>query len=177
MIYLRKHLQYIFVIAINSITIASPELYERDVKSIDSIISALYEVISGEKGEPRDWDRFRNLFHSSGTLRSVGMTKEGVVDTKAMAPNDYIKRAEPYLVGNGFFEREIGRRTETFRHITLVFSTYASRNSATDKEPFARGINSIQLMHDNDRWWIISILWDGETKEEQVPRKYLRMKK
>ena len=61
------------------------------MKSIDSIISALYEVISGEKGEPRDWDRFRNLFHSSGTLRSVGMTKEGVVDTKAMAPKDYIK--------------------------------------------------------------------------------------
>ena len=177
MIYLRKHLQYIFVIAINSITIASPELYERDVKSIDSIISALYEVISGEKGEPRDWDRFRNLFHSSGTLRSVGMTKEGIVNTKAMAPNDYIKRAEPYLVGNGFFEREIGRRTETFRHITHVFSTYDSRNSATDKEPFARGINSIQLMHDNNRWWIISILWNGETKTEQIPRKYLRMKK
>ncbi|MDP6339255.1 MAG: hypothetical protein QF842_02880 [Candidatus Marinimicrobia bacterium] len=157
--------------------IGGPSGYEKDVESLDSIIKALYDVISGEKGEARDWDRFRYLFHDSGTLRSVGETKEGLVDTRAMTPEDYIKRAEPFLVGNGFFEREIGRRTEQYRHITHVFSTYDSRHSASDKKPFARGINSIQLMHDNDRWWIISILWNGETKEEPLPQKYLRMKK
>jgi len=99
------------------------------------------------------------------------------VDTRAMTPEDYIKRAEPFLVDDGFFEREIGRRTEQYRHITHIFSTYDSRNSANDKKPFARGINSIQLIHDNDRWWIISILWNGETKEDPLPQKYLRMKK
>ncbi len=126
--------------------------YNKDVTSLDAIISTLYEVISGEKGEARDWDR-------------------------AMTPDDYINRAEPYLVGNGFFEREIGRRTETYRHVTHVFSTYDSRNSATDKKPFARGINSIQLMYDNNRWWIISILWNGETESDPLPQKYLRFKK
>ena len=40
---------------------ASPN-YNKDVESVDTIIKALYEVISGEKGEERDWDRFRNLF-------------------------------------------------------------------------------------------------------------------
>jgi len=156
---------------------ASPPNYEKDVASLDAIIEALYDVISGEKGEARDWDKFRYLFHASGTLRSVGKTKEGKVDTRAMTPEDYIKRAEPFLVGDGFFEREIGRRTEQYRHITHIFSTYDSRNSANDKKPFARGINSIQLIHDNDRWWIISILWNGETKEDPLPQKYLRMKK
>ncbi len=151
--------------------------YEKDVASLDSIIEALYDVISGEKGEARDWERFRYLFHASGTLRSVGKTKEGKVDTRAMTTEDYIKRAEPFLVGNGFFEREIGRRTEQYRHITHVFSTYDSRNSASDKKPFARGINSIQLLYDEDRWWIISIFWNGETKEKPLPQKYLRMKK
>jgi len=151
--------------------------YNKDVTSLDAIISTLYEVISGEKGEARDWGRFRFLFHESGTLRSVTKTKEGIVDTRAMTPDDYINRAEPYLVGNGFFEREIGRRTETYRHVTHVFSTYDSRNSASDKKPFARGINSIQLMYDNDRWWIISILWNGETESDPLPKKYLRFKK
>jgi hypothetical protein len=107
----------------------------------------------------------------------VGKTKEGKVDTRAMTPEEYIKRAEPFLVGNGFFEREIGRRTEKYRRITHIFSTYDSRNSASDSKPFARGINSIQLMHDNDRWWIISILWNGETKDERLPQKYFRMKR
>ena len=36
---------------------ASPN-YDKDVESVDTIIKALYEVISGEKGEERDWDRF-----------------------------------------------------------------------------------------------------------------------
>ncbi|MBC8344894.1 MAG: hypothetical protein ISR89_09105 [Candidatus Marinimicrobia bacterium] len=153
---------------------AIPANYEKDVASLDSIIEALYEVISGEKGEARDWDRFRYLFHESGTLRSVGKTKEGKVYTRAMTTEDYIKRAEPFLVGNGFFEREIGRRTEQFGYIAHVFSTYDSRHSASDKKPFARGINSIQLLYDNNRWWIISIYWNGESEANQLPRKYLR---
>jgi len=88
------------------------------------------------------------------------------LDTRAMTPEEYIKRAEPFLVGNDFFEREIGRRTEQYRHVTHIFSTYDSRNSASDSKPFSRGINSIQLIHDNDRWLIISILWNRETKDE-----------
>jgi len=170
-----KSILLLFIIS--TILTANPNDYSKDVESLDSIIEALYDVISGEKGETRDWERFLYLFHKSGTLRSVGKTKEGKVDTRAMTPKEYVKRAEPFLVGNGFFEREIGRRTEQYRYITHIFSTYDSRNSANDSKPFSRGINSIQLMHDNDRWWIISILWNGETKEERLPQKYFRMKK
>ena len=61
--------------------------------------------------------------------------------------------------------------------ISHVFSTYDSRNSAAEKYPSARGINSIQLIYDNNRWWVISILWNGETEEDPLPQKYLRMKK
>ena len=34
-----------------------------DVESIDAIISASYDVISGSKDEPRDWNRERSLFY------------------------------------------------------------------------------------------------------------------
>ena len=152
---------------------ASPN-YDKDVESVDTIIKALYEVISGEKGEERDWDRFRNLFHESGTLRSVNQDKNGEVKMTVMTPDQYIQRAGPYLINNGFFEREIGRRSENYRFITHIFSTYDSRNSEKDKKPFTRGINSIQLLNSNNRWYVISILWNGETKENPIPRKYLR---
>jgi len=160
-----------------TVLMANPGDYSKDVESLDSIIHALYDVISGEKGVPRDWERFKFLFHETGRLQSTGKNKEGKVVTRTMTPEEYIERTDPFLVGNGFFEREIGRRTEEFRLITHIFSTYDSRHSKSEKEPFARGINSIQLIHDNDRWWIISILWNGETKDEQLPRKYLRKKK
>ena len=91
-----------------------------------------------------------------------------------MTPDQYIQRAGPYLINIGFFEREIGRRTEIYRFITHFFSTYDSRNSEKDKKPFTRGINSIQLLNSNNRWYVISILWNGETKENPIPRKYLR---
>mgnify|MGYP001464535035 CR=1 FL=1 len=110
-------------------------------------------------------------------LRSVQKNDEGIVSVNVMTPNEYINRAGPYLIKNGFFEREISRRVEKYRHITHVFSTYDSRHSASEKKPFARGINSIQLIYDNHRWWIISILWNAETEEQPSPQKYLRKKK
>jgi hypothetical protein len=40
----------------------------QDVADIDGILAALYEVISGPKGRPRDWDRMRSLFVPNARL-------------------------------------------------------------------------------------------------------------
>jgi hypothetical protein len=63
--------------------------------------------------------------------------------------------------------------TEEFGHIAHVFSTYASFANADDPEPFARGINSFQLMHDGERWWIVTLYWENESPEQPIPVKYL----
>ena len=80
----------------------------------------------------------------------------------------------PYLEEHGFFERESARRVETYGHIAHVWSTYESRHKAEDPKPFARGINSIQLMNDGTRWWVVSIFWEQETPQTQIPSKYLK---
>jgi len=80
---------------------------------------------------------------------------------------------EPYFAEHGFFEKEIARRTEQFGHIAQVWSTYESRHNADDLEPFMRGINSIQLFHDGNRWWIVNIYWQQESAEDPIPTKYL----
>ncbi len=36
-----------------------------------------------------------------------------------------------------------------------------------------RGINSFQLWHDGDRWWVVSIFWENESAENPIPDKYL----
>jgi hypothetical protein len=74
---------------------------------------------------------------------------------------------------NGFFEKEIARRTEQFGHIAHVWSTYESRHQADDPEPFMRGINSIQLIYDDTRWWIITIYWEHEGVDSPIPERYL----
>lgn len=86
---------------------------------------------------------------------------------------DYVQRAGPGLEQNGFFEREIGRSVDSFGRIAQVFSAYDSRRSVDDAKPFQRGINSIQLLHDGTRWWIVSVFWDSERAENPIPPKYL----
>lgn len=146
-----------------------------DVGTLESIMTAIYDSISGDAGQSRDWDRFRSLFHKDARLIPTRKSDEGVVSAAALSPDEYIKRAEPALM-KGFFEREIARRVETYGNIAHVFSTYESRYKKSDKMPFARGINSFQLLNDGKRWWIVTIYWQGETPENQIPKSYLKNK-
>jgi hypothetical protein len=146
-----------------------------DVQSIDAIIAALYDVISGPAGQKRDWDRFRSLFAPGARLIPTGRRPTDSSQVmRAMSPDDYAAQAGPGLEANGFFEREIGRRVEQFGGVAHVFSAYDSKRTASDPQPFARGINSIQLFYDGNRWWIVNIYWQQESTEDPIPEEYLQ---
>lgn len=152
---------------------ASPAASPADVATVDGIVAALYDVISGPAGQPRDWDRMRSLFASEGRLMAVGARPEGVYALRAMSVEDYIARNSKAFATMGFFEREAARSTETFGQIVHVFSTYESRHARGDAEPFQRGINSIQLYNDGKRWWIVNVLWRAEDAALRLPERYL----
>lgn len=152
---------------------SSTEDHIGKVKSLDSTISTLYSVISGEKGQERDWELMKFLFHPDAKLIPSGKNKEGTYKARYMTPDDYIEASGKWLVQNGFFEKEIHRSVNTFGNITQVFSTYESFKSEADKTPFMRGINSIQLLNDGNRWWIINIYWTQESEENPIPKAYL----
>lgn len=144
-----------------------------DVGSIDGIINALYASISGPKGAARDWARMRSLFMPDARLiPSVGRQPGGRA-VIVMSVNDYIATSGQMLMDTGFREREIARKVEQFGSIAHVFSTYESFRD-TETAPFMRGINSIQLLNDGTRWWVVSIFWDAERPGLQIPEKYLK---
>jgi len=147
--------------------------YSENVDSIDTIIETLYSVISGEKNEARNWELFQYLFHKDAKLIPSGNNRQGVSGARYMTTQEYITTSGKWLLENGFFEKEIGRKTDQFGNIAHVFSTYESFRSAKDTKPFMRGINSIQLLHDGSRWWILNVFWQGETKEQPIPEKYI----
>ncbi len=153
--------------------LSGQESINDDVKSLDGIITALYASISGEKGIPRDWERFRALFAPGARLIPTSRNQEGSMQYNAVSPADYIKNADPYFLENGFFEKEVFRVKEAYGPITHLFSTYESRSTENDPDPFNRGINSIQLFNDGERWWIMTIFWSHELKEVPLPKKYL----
>jgi hypothetical protein len=150
-----------------------PQADPADVASVDAIIAALYDVISGPIGETRDWDRFRSLFAPQGRLIPTGRAQDGSIRHNVMSPDDYVASSGPFLEERGFFEVESARVTERFGDIAHAFSTYESRWTPDDPVPFQKGINSIQLLHDGTRWRILNIFWAGERPDMSIPPKYL----
>jgi hypothetical protein len=149
-----------------------------DVSSLDAIMKAVYDVISGDAGKPRDWDRFRSLFYQGARLIPTNKNAQtGVIGARTLSPEDYITRVEPFFAKEGFYEREIARQVQQYGSVAHVFSTYESKHSPGDAKPFARGINSFQLLFDGKRWWVVTIYWQGETPDNLIPNKYLQGKR
>ena len=152
---------------------APPGPRASDVKSLDAIIAALYQVISGPAGQQRDWARMRNLFIPGARLIPAVYRPDSVPTLRQLSVEDYITRAGPMLEKDGFFETEIARQVDQYGGVVQAFSTYESRHKAEDKTPFVRGINSIQLFNDGQRWWVVTNLWEGERPNNPIPEKYL----
>lgn len=142
-----------------------------DVQSIDAIIAALYDVISGPAGARRDWGRDRHLFMPQARLIRTGKKPDGSVRYQVMTVDEFAADADPILQ-KGFYEIEIARITEMFGNIAHAFSTYESRHRPGEA-PFSRGINSIQLLNDGQRWWVTAMVWDAERGDNAIPPRYL----
>ena len=151
-----------------------PQADPADVASVDAIVAAVYDVISGPAGEARDWDRWRSLFLPEARLVSLGRNREGENPYRVLTPEDYVELAGTSLEENGFFETEIGRTQEEFGPVVHLFSAYQSKRALDDPEPFARGINSFQLMNDGKRWWVLTIYWTSERPDLPIPERYIR---
>jgi len=131
-----------------------------DVESIDGIIKALYESISGPAG-PRDWERLRSLFLPGTRMMPARPLEDGRATMECFDLEGYIVSRSPHFAENPLYEIEVDRRVDLFGSIAQVWSTYTGYHTLKEK-PFFRGTNSIQLFHDGDRWWIVSLLCCNE---------------
>ena len=143
-----------------------------DVSSPEAILNAVYSVISGPQGQPRDWDRMRSLFIPDARLIPT-VPSAGHADAVVFSIDGYIARASARMATMGFYESSVHSVTEQYGNIVQVWSTYESRHAPTDATPFVRGINSFQLLKDGDRYWIVNIFWDAETTDHPIPAQYL----
>jgi hypothetical protein len=164
----------IFALLLSLSSFSQGKDYTNDTRTVDSTIATLYEVISGGPNVPRDWNRFKNLFKPEGKLIPTRKDEQGNLITKAFSPDEYIELFAP-RIPTGFFERELSRKTEEFGTVVHAFSTYETRDKK-EGPVTNRGINSIQLFKDNNRYYIITIFWCAESMGYALPDKYLTNK-
>ena len=142
-----------------------------DVATLDGLVAAYYDVISGPAGQPRQWSRDRTLYIPEIRFVSMSIGKDGQPVAHKMSHQEFVDASNAEVL-KGFYEKEIHRDTQRFGNIAHVFSTYESRIKA-DGPVIARGINSIEAFWDGKRWWIANAIWDEERKDNPLPATYL----
>ncbi len=157
----------------HSMTGAAPAA-PADVASPDAILAALYASISGPAGQARDRDRFVSLFFPGARLLPVEGKGHSGTMPMAYTPDTFLYGTREAMVGGGFVEREVARKSRSFGKLMQVWSTYEARHAATDAKPFARGVNALDLVFDGRRWWIWSLAWQPETAKLPLPAELLR---
>ncbi len=145
-----------------------------DVSSIDQLLNTLYEVISGPAGE-RDWKRFESLFYPGAQMGAIRQNGQSGKLNK-FNPADYVASNKDAFKQYAFIEKELSRTVNDFGNIAQVFSTY-EYTLATKQPSSKRGINSLQLIKEGERWWILSLIWNEENKDIVIPSKYLKATK
>jgi hypothetical protein len=150
-----------------------------DVASIEAIVAAAYEAVSRAPGEDFQWDRWRSLFLPGALLVPNEEQTEG--ERRVLSVDDFIAWVDGWYAQNapiggpddkGFEEAEIHTTLQRYGDIAHVMSTYAKRYWGA-KDTLDRGINSIQLVHRDDRWWIAGVVWDEESGAGPIPSEYL----
>jgi hypothetical protein len=140
-----------------------------DVKSIDAIMHAAYDSISGPAGA-RDWNRFRSLFLPQARFTQVGKGPDGSTFIISWSEEEFIRDATQVFAKDPFYENAIVNKPDSYGGMTQVLSSYESHRALGDK-PFERGVNSFQLLNDGKRWWVVSIFWDSERPDNPLPAK------
>jgi hypothetical protein len=152
----------------------APAARPSDVESPEAMMVALYDVITGPSSQARDWNRFRSLFLPGARLIYIQVNPDGSSIAHPLPVEDFIRLAGPsYLQGAGFWETGIGRRIDRFGNVAHIFSAYESRTTAPDGPVHARGINTVQLVRQQGRWWVASMTWDEERPDNPIPAEYL----
>ena len=142
----------------------------KNVRSVNAIIKTLYDVISGPVGKDRDWETFRSLFANDARMYVAYPNKDSGTVLRTLTPDDYAAHNKTRLADMGFNEFEVHRTTESYGAITHVFSTYESQFINLNNEAdTVKGINSIQLFNDGNRYYILTICWDANSKNIPVP--------
>ena len=146
--------------------------YSANVHTIDSIVSSIYQVVSGAKGEARDWALHKTIFHPEGQIISNYVNEKGEYQVLFLSVDEYMEKYKDYFKNMNLYEKDSNRVIEINNNMAHVFSTFESYKSPHDSIPYKIGTASIQLYNDGNRWYVLNMYYKNETKKDKVPKKY-----
>lgn len=146
---------------------SNDEKYAKDVKSIDAIINAYYDVVSGSSSEPWEFERDKYIHSENAVI--IRLDDNGKAESHTL-------EAEYIPIGlspkEDFYEKELKRKVSKYGNIAQVWSSFEIRTNPKT-ESNIRGLNSIQLHYENGRWFIDSWTCEMESAKSPVVKEFM----
>lgn len=142
---------------------------DADAAAIDALLATLYSTVSGSAGTVRDWAPLARLHAPGARLHLTRAQADGSLAVDSLDFDAFVALHEARTAGRGFHEREIAREVAGFGGVRHVWSTFEARRHPDDPVPYARGINSLQLVRTADGWRLLSATWDFERADLRLP--------
>lgn len=134
----------------------------QELESIDQTMSELFEAICFKKGERPNMHKIVPLFVEKGIL--VNYNEEQPLIATA---SEFVELFEAQFE-QGFItelvDKEIYSETKIYDRVAHRYSFYEARFKESDPEPFAFGVNSIQLIKIGDEWKITAMAWNDDNR-------------
>jgi hypothetical protein len=147
-----------------------------DYTTIDGIMTELYASVTRAPGEPFAWDRLRAIMLPGGVMLPQRAQTGG--ESLMMDVDGFIAMVDEVwdpVIGTpqdiGFFERQINVIVEEFGDVAHALTTY-EKGYYEPRRILARGVNSVQLVKREGRWYVLSITWDEENTAGPLPPRY-----
>ncbi|NQY10297.1 MAG: hypothetical protein HRT71_12390 [Flavobacteriales bacterium] len=149
-------------------------LYKDDVSSIEKLCDAMLQAFSGKASEQKDWTRFENLFLTLSQQINVAGGDEPYVNVESMAA--FMEEEKPWYDKTDFSEWAIKYTIREFGNMASVIQTfgYEYNTPSDDDAAIGAGFTAFQLIYLEERWWIVSLIWEGETEKNKIAEQYMK---
>ena len=144
-----------------------------EAQQVETIIPALYNIVSGDAGVPKDWHLMKNLFSPNAIITPV-FHKNNLPQASISSVDEFIALNKKIFKDINFYETEVKQVSFRYGHMATILSHYESRD-AHDKKPYSQGINSFQLLNDGRRWCVISVTWDSDKGNHHIDQSTLKL--
>lgn len=148
----------------------------RGAGSIDSAMTELYASVTRVPGKPFAWERLRAIMWPGAIMLPQARQRQGSGDVMNVDSFiAWIDGGTTPIIGTpndqGFFERQTNLVVDQYGDIAQAFTTY-EKGPYEPRRIIARGINTVQLVRREGRWYVLSITWDEENSGGPLPAKY-----
>lgn len=134
-----------------------------DFEGLDQLMATFYGVICFEEGGTPDLERLATLF--SPHARITRVTPEGVDHLDVSSFSAMVRELVELGAFTSFHEHEVGRSAHRYGRVLHVASAYETKASPEALDYLERGVNSLQLLREQDGWRIVSLCWDSGSFE------------